>query len=242
MATSYYAPLLAGLLAGAVTTFGVLVIRRRREWGRRNADYAAYFAAGVLVSVSFLHLIPLAIDLNPHAPVWLLAGYFSLYLFNRFVTAHVCERDPSGDASLGVVAMFGIGFHSFVDGIVYSATFAVDLFTGVVAAAGMVLHEFPEGVVTYLLLLRGGFSERRATWLALAAAAFTTPAGVAASLPVVSRIGPDTLSALLALSAGSLVYVGATHLLPQAEAQRRRYSVAVLAAGVLTGTAIALSG
>jgi len=65
---------------------------------------------------------------------------------------------------------------------------------------------------------------------------------VAASLPVVSRIGPDTLSALLALSAGSLVYVGVTHLLPQAEAQRRRYSVAVLAAGVLTGTAIALSG
>jgi len=71
-------PLLAGLLAGAVTTFGVLVIRRRREWGRRHADYAAYFAAGVLVSVSFLHLIPLAIDLNPHAPVWLLAGYFFL--------------------------------------------------------------------------------------------------------------------------------------------------------------------
>jgi zinc transporter ZupT len=39
-------------------------------------------------------------------------------------------------------------------------TFTVSIFTGMLAATGMVLHEFPEGIITYLLLLRGGFSEK----------------------------------------------------------------------------------
>jgi zinc transporter ZupT len=56
--------------------------------------------------------------------------------------------------------MIGIGFHSFIDGLVYSITFTVSIFTGMLAAIGMVLHEFPEGIITYLLLLRGGFSEK----------------------------------------------------------------------------------
>ena len=42
----------------------------------------------------------------------------------------------------------GIGFHSFVDGIVYSSSFHVSLATCGLVALGMVLHEFPEGIVT----------------------------------------------------------------------------------------------
>ena len=68
--------------------------------------------------------------------------------------------------------MLGIGIHSFIDGFVYSITFTVSIFTGVLAATGMVLHEFPEGIITYLLLLRGGFSEKTALLLAFFAAAF----------------------------------------------------------------------
>jgi len=49
----------------------------------------------------------------------------------------------------------------------------------------------------------------------LAAAAASTPVGVLVSWPMVSAIDPPTLGLLLALSAGALVYVGATHLLPR---------------------------
>jgi zinc and cadmium transporter len=49
------------------------------------------------------------------------------------------------------------------------------------------------------------------------------------------------LGALLALSAGALVYVGATHLLPQAEREPRRFSLIVLAAGILVALGIVLS-
>jgi zinc transporter ZupT len=57
----------------------------------------------------------------------------------------------------------------------------------------------------------------------------------------VSRIDRSLLGALLALSAGALLYVGATHLLPQAEREPRRYSLIALAAGILVALGIVLS-
>ncbi len=105
----------------------------------------------------------------------------------------------------------------------------------------MVLHEFPEGVVTYTLLSRSGFPERRSFLLAFLAAALTTPLGTLVSYPFVSRIDPSVLGLLLALSAGALIYVGATHLLPQAEREPRRFSLAALAAGILVAVGIVLT-
>jgi zinc and cadmium transporter len=49
------------------------------------------------------------------------------------------------------------------------------------------------------------------------------------------------LGALLAFSAGALVYVGATHLLPQAETEHKKYSLFALGAGILVALAIIFS-
>jgi zinc transporter ZupT len=59
-----------------------------------------------------------------------------------------------------------------------------------------------------------------------------------ASFPFISRIDRETLGLLLALSAGALLYVGATHLLPQAEREPRRFSLLALAAGILIAIGI----
>ena len=107
---------------------------------------------------------------------------------------------------MGIIPMVGIGFHSLIDGVVYSITFSVSVFTGVLTAIGMVLHEFPEGIVTYVLLIRGGFSQKRSTILAFLAAALTTPLGTLISFPMISEIEKPALGALLSVSAGALVY------------------------------------
>ncbi len=228
--------------AAAVTSIGIYAIRRFETWAKRNSTYFICFAAGVLISASFLHLIPKAFAINPRAPVFLLVGYLFLHLFNRFVTAYVCERDPTALFALGLVPMLGIGFHSFIDGVIYSITFTVGVPTGILATTGMVLHEFPEGIITYLLLLRSGFGERAALALSLLAAALSTPLGMLVSYPFISRFDQSLLGGLLALSAGALVYVGATHLLPQAELEAKRYSLVALGGGVLVAVLIVLSG
>jgi len=231
----------ASVIACLVTTGGILTIRRFEAWARRNTTYFACFAAGVLIAVSFLRIIPTSFTMNPQAPIYLFAGYLFMHVFNRFLTAYVCDKPETADYALGLIPLVGIGFHSFLDGVIYSISFSVNLLTGGLVALGMVLHEFPEGIVTYTLLIRGGFSQRRSFLLAFLAAALTTPAGTLVSYPFVSRIGPSSLGVLLALSAGALVYVGATHLLPQAEREPRRYSLVAMGAGVLVALGIILS-
>jgi zinc and cadmium transporter len=232
-------PFSASLLAAVVTTIGIYVIRHFEVWGRKNSTYFACFAAGVLISVSFLHIIPRSFGMNEQAPLFLLAGYLFMHLFNRFITAYVCDKNP--EFAIGLVPLLGIGFHSFLDGVVYSITFSVSIFTGILAAIGMVLHEFPEGIITYLLLLRGGGSPKQSFWFAFLAAAVSTPLGTLMSYPMISRIDPSLLGTLLSVSAGALVYVGATHLLPHAEREPARYSLVALAGGILVAAGIIVS-
>jgi ZIP family zinc transporter/zinc and cadmium transporter len=231
----------ASVLAAVVTAIGIYTIRHFEAWGRKYSIYFVCFAAGVLISVSFLHIIPKAFEMNANAPVYLLGGFLLLHLFNRFITAFVCERGPNPRIGIGLVPMIGIGFHSFIDGVVYSITFTVSIFTGVLAATGMVLHEFPEGIITYMLLLRGGFNEKTSLILALLAASVSTPLGMLVSWPYISQIDKSLLGALLSLSAGALVYVGATHLLPQAEKEHRKYSLWAMGAGILVAVLIVVS-
>ena len=233
--------LLASTLACLVTTIGIYTISRYEKWGNQNAVYFMSFAAGVLISVSFTHIIPKSFGMNDLAPVYLLVGYMGLYLFNRFLTAFVCDERNCADLSIGIIPMFGIGLHSFIDGIIYSVTFNVSIFTGTLAAIGMVFHEFPEGIVTFLLLKRAGFSQKKATLYAFLAAAISTPFGTLASFPFISKIDQSTLGILLAVSAGALVYVGASHLLPAVEKENQRYTLISLGAGILIAVLIVLS-
>jgi len=241
MENTFWTAFTASLLAALVTAVGIYVIRRFERWGRENRIYFVCFAAGVLISVSFLHIIPKSFSMNPHAPFYLFAGYLSLHLFNRFINAFVCDKSADEDYAIGIIPMVGIGFHSFIDGFIYSITFTVSVFTGLLAATGMVLHEFPEGIITYLLLIRAGFTEKWSLLLAFLAAAVTTPLGMLVSYPYIRRIDPPFLGSLLAFSAGALVYVGATHLLPQAEGEHKRYSLLALSAGVLVALIILAS-
>ena len=221
MENTFETALAASSLAALVTSIGIYVIHRYEAWGRRNSIYFICFAAGVLISVSFMHIIPKAFSMNSNASYYLFGGYLSLYLFNRFINAFVCDKGSDMHYEIGLIPMIGIGFHSLIDGFIYSITFTVSIFTGLLAATGMVLHEFPEGIITYLLLIQGGFSKRMSVFLAFMAAAFTTPLGMLVSYPYISQIDKSLLGALLAFSSGALVYVGATHLLPQAETEHR---------------------
>lgn len=226
------AVILASFLACCVTTLGIYIITKHESWGNQNTVYFMSFAAGVLISVSFMHIIPTSFGMNATAPIYLLVGFMGMHVLNRFLSGFVCHERECSDLSIGIIPMLGIGFHSFIDGIIYAVTFNVSILTGMLAAIGMVLHEFPEGVVTFLLLQRAGFSRKRSAVYAFLAAAVSTPFGTLVSFPFVSKIARPALGMLLAISAGALVYVGASHLLPAVEKENKKYTLISLAAGI----------
>jgi zinc and cadmium transporter len=77
--------------------------------------------------------------------------------------------------------------------------------------------------------------------IAFLAAAISTPLGTLVSYPFIDRIAKPTLGILLAVSAGALIYAGASHLLPEVEKENKRFSVISLAVGVLVALVIVMS-
>lgn len=231
---TFGATMLAALLACGVTTFGIHLISRHGSWARNHSVHFIAFAAGLLITVTLLHIIPKASAKSGSAPAFVLLGFLALYSLNRLLHLYL-RWDENTAATMGLIPMLGIGLHSFIDGWIYSVLFSVDIATGVVGAAGMVLHELPEGIVVYVALQRGRYQGKRAWVYAFLAAGATTPLGAAIAYPFASRVSGAVLGGMLALSAGALLYVSASHMLPQVEEQEQPRSVLFLGAGVLVG-------
>jgi zinc and cadmium transporter len=111
----FAAVILASFLACVVTTIGIYVISRYERWGKAHSAYFMSFAAGVLISVSLMHIIPKSFEMNDAAPVFLLVGFLGIYLSNRLLDLYVCHRYESADYTVGLIPMLGIGFHFFED-------------------------------------------------------------------------------------------------------------------------------
>ena len=210
------------------------------EWGKKNIVYFMAFAVGILVPISFLHLIPKSIEMSTFAPVFLLVGFVFMHLLNRFLDLFVCKHDDHCEHKFGLVSAIGIGLHSLIDGVIFTVTFTVSVFTGIVSAIGMVLHELPEGIISFIFLHKSGYSRKKSSAYAFIAAAISTPIGVLISWPFVNTVSQSTLGILLSLSAGALVYVGATHLLPHVEERQGKYSLLALGIGILVAVLITI--
>lgn len=236
--SNYLAVIAASSAAASVTGLGIFLISRYQRWGRDNALYFMSFAAGILISVSFLHILPRAMGMTEQGPTFYLAGFLAIYLTNRFLHLYVQDEDERADPVQGLIPMLGIGLHSLVDGMIFAITFNVSMFTGAVAALGMVMHEIPEGVITYIMLDRGGYKRSRARVYAFLAAGLTTPAAALLTHPFIRAISREALGGLLALSGGALTYVGASHLLPRVQRGGGRFTLATLFAGIATGALI----
>ena len=187
------------LIACGSTSLGIFIIWKYQEWGQRNVVYFMSFAAGLLIAVSLLHVIPESFELNVSAPLFVLLGFLSLHVYDRFLDNHgLIKQDNESNYyySLGIISAWGIGLHSFVDGIVYMVTFNVSMFTGIVTSTAMVFHEIPEGIITFLLLREAGFSEKRSLLFSFVAAAISTPLGAVIAFPFVNNLDNAQLGIL----------------------------------------------
>lgn len=233
--------LVFALAGAAVNAIGLAVIHRFRSFGETHSVLFAAFAAGVLVAAAFVHLIPEALGGDVRAaPAFLLGGYLVMYFIGQWLgrgTQHVSHEERR---AIAVAPLIAIALHSLIDGMIMAVTFRAETFTGVLSAIGLVLHEFPEGILVYVLLLRGGFATGKALAMAFAAAAMTTPLGVLIAAPLVDSLSAESLALIMAATAGALVYVGASHLLPHVDHEKRPGAMPVFLGGVALAATVSL--
>lgn len=215
-------------LSALVNGIGIFAISKKKKWVEKAKNYFMCFAAGILVTTPLILALPNALQKNSWAGFAALGGFLFMF-FSKKVINHYIEKDS---LVFGAVTAQGIGIHSFIDGVVYAVTFQVSILIGILAAIGMVVHEFAEGVITYSALIKSNISQKKAFWSAFAIAGLTTPLGAFVGYPIVSLFDESTLGGVLGFVAGVLLFISASHLLPEAEAGEDEHSIGAFTLGV----------
>ena len=239
MLDSMQAPVVFGLIAAFVTTVGLVAVAMRGDWSARFSTLMGLAAAGMLVTLSLLHIAPKAFELSHNAPTFILVGFLGGLVLN-FTVHTLFPESESGGRAASFTPIIAIAMHSFIDGVIYSVAFAASFTAGVYAAISLILHEFPEGVIAFTILRRHNFSNRQAFFYAFLAAAATTPLGAAVSAPFMYTFGADITGALFAVSAGLLLYVATGPLMVPLRDEPPVRGLAALGVGVLTAISISL--
>lgn len=225
------------VLAALVNGLGILAIAQHRRWAETAKTYFMCFAAGVLISTPLMLALPQAIQKNFHAGFMAAGGFLFMMFSNRLAQYHTRKKS----VAFGIIVAEGIGIHSFMDGVIYAVTFSASITTGLLSATGLVVHEFAEGVITYLVFMEAGATRTRSVLYALLVASLTTPLGAFVAYPFVGRLSQSHLGLMLGFTAGVLIYVSASHLLPEATGENKQHSLLAFVGGVGLAVFIVLS-
>jgi zinc and cadmium transporter len=227
--------LIFAAIAAALVIATLAGLRFAAGFTRAHSPTLAAFAAGLLLAIAVIHLIPEAMAGLPHAWAFVVAGLGLGFLMQQGL------RRASGDAerAMAFAPVLAIGIHAVLDGSMYAVMFASDSFSGATAGAGLLLHKPADAAVCFILLQRAGVSDGRAALWSFLAAGFSTLAAAALSAPFAASLPPAMIAGLLGLVAGVLIHVSAAHLLGHARsAGGLRRAIPMVAPGALAATGL----
>jgi len=136
--------------------------------------------------------------------------------------AHDARSPPAGERradghgrvkAFGWMNLVGDGLHNLIDGVVIAAAFLIDVPLGFATALAVALHEIPQELGDFAVLVRAGFSRRRALLFNFLSAL------VALAGALIFLLLPFDTELLekyaLPITAGGFIYIAAADLIPE---------------------------
>lgn len=208
--------ILLALAASAGDIIGGFVVTAPRRIGERTLGLLIALGAGNLLGVALIELIPETIEhAGTAGPLLILAGYLFIHFFEHVFAPHLHFGEETHgtavvDTHVTSTALIGLGLHAFMDGVAIASAFVTSPGLGVLVFAAIMLHKLPEGFTIASVMKAAGTTR---SWAMGAASilAVATFGGVIAT----SFVG-DLAPYALAIATGSVLYVGATDLMAEA--------------------------
>lgn len=232
---------LFGVLAGLANIVGGLAVVLHGPWDMRRLSAVIAVGAGFMLAAATLRMAFADEGGGTSAPVPLLilVGYFLVHLFQHSFAHHfhVAETDHTHccvEPTAGIAALSGLMVHAVFDGIAIGSGLHIGLRTGVLIFIAIVLHKLPEGMTVSSIMLGSGSRRAVALGSAFGLGVFTLAGTLV--IEALSSLGtPAQSSAIihwaLALSAGVLIYVAASDVIPEINRGRRLGTALLVVAG-----------
>ena len=204
-----------GSIASLAGSFFLLI---RRNITESFSSYLISFAAGVLLAVAFLDLLPEAQDaageLNFFIPT--LAGFIIFFFAERYVRLFH-HHHQHGEKTPTALVLIGDGVHNFVDGVIITASFLTSIPLGITTSLAVAAHEIPQEIADMGILLANKLSKTKAlTYNFLSA--LTALAGALIAF-YFAEVIQNNLYVFLAMTAGFFIYISASDLIPSLHEQ-----------------------
>ncbi len=209
-------------------------------------SFSLGFSAGVMVYISFVELLPQALD-NVGQTLGV-ASFFAGVLFIGIIDFLIPEvknphhyKDPSEinsdkiDSSLmraGVFTAVAIGIHNFPEGLATFGTALGDVRLGIIVAFAIAIHNIPEGISVSVPIFYATGDRKKAFFYSFLSGIAEPVGAVVGFLILMPFMSESLLSALMGFVAGIMVYISLDELLPVAHRYGHNHTVII---GIVLG-------
>lgn len=226
-------------LAGLATALGAGLVIVVGKPSTKLLSLMLGFAAGVMLAVITLELLPEAIELGGiyNAVLGFLVGVALLYLLDLYIPhLHIgCNGNPQQQQLLrvGYLIFLGIAAHNLAEGLAIGAGLFASHSLGVAIAIAIALHNIPEGMATAVPLSMGGMGKLKLLGLMVVAGLMTAVGALIGGFAF--QQAANLVGASLGLAAGAMFYIVGDELIPQARCYHHHHANLGLVAGFLLG-------
>jgi Predicted divalent heavy-metal cations transporter len=224
--------LIYSLIAASAAMLGAFLVLKLHKWSEKNSLLIINFAAGVMLTIAFTHLIPEGIESNPNAPYFILLGFLIMFFLQFVILFHPSHDDHECETHkiMGITSVIGLSFHSLLDGLIIAIGFEAGSGLGILTTFAVLFHKLPDGITISGILLHSGATKKKILNFSLLTAAFT-PIGTILGILLLKGISQNILGGLLAITAGSFIFLAASDLIPETHKCKNRLAPLMLFVG-----------
>ncbi len=196
------------------------------------------FAAGVMLAISFLELIPESIHRTSPllAALGLICGSLVMYGVDR-VLPHLhpslCNQEQGCNLQrTSVYLVLGIFLHNFPEGMAIASGSVSDIETSIVIALAIAIHNIPEGICTSASYYHAT-GRRTEAFLLSSSTAVPIIIGFFLAWAVFETISQQLMGFIVAATAGLMIYITVDELIPNSCAGENHQTIFSFMAGVI---------
>jgi len=207
--------ILLTLVGDVVGFFGGLVLIWNEKLTKKYSLYLISFAAGVILAIAFLDILPEAYKAGGESAFFLtLVGMVSFYLIENFLLhLHHHEGDEHPLDTTVPLILVSDAIHNFIDGVAIAIAYMASPKLGVVVALATLFHEIPKETGDLAVLLASGMKKSKAIFYNLLTALVSLMGAVFAFYLV--NVTENLIGPMLGIAAGMFLYVASSDILPQ---------------------------
>lgn len=205
----------ASLLIAVISIVGVLFFGNNKILANYKR-YIAPLAVGVFLSLVLYELIPETLKISPeYGGIVVAIGFIAFYILSAILHRkfHNKKDVDCNKKSAGLLLLIGDSIHNIADGIILGGAFLINPAVGFATAIGLALHEIPQEIIEFGVLIRAGYTKKKALLLNLISASSIVIGTIL--ILIVADHAVDYVWIMTGIVAGNLLFLAASDLLPR---------------------------